>query len=59
MELFYEGHRIYDLMRNQKDIDRRFPSRTKNEVIPYNSPKIQYQIPIDETSVSGIPSNPR
>ena len=59
MELFYEGHRIYDLMRNQKDIDRRFPSRTKNEVIPYDSPKIQYQIPIDETSVSGIPSNPR
>ena len=59
MELFYEGYRAIDLIRNKKDIDRRFPSRTKTEVIPYNSPKIQYQIPIDETSVSGIPTNER
>ena len=32
---------------------------TKTEVIPYNSPRIQYQIPLDETSVSGIPTNER
>ena len=59
MELFHEGYRALDLVRNKKDIDRRFPSKTKNEIIPYDSPKMQYQIPIDETSVSGIPTNPR
>ena len=59
LEFFYEGFRTIDLIRNKKNIDRRFPSRTKTEVIPYDSPKIQYQIPLDETSVSGIPSNER
>lgn len=59
LEFFYEGFRTIDLVRNKKDIDRRFPSRTKTEVIPYNSPKVQYQIPLDETSVSGIPTNDR
>ena len=59
MEFYLEGHRTMDLMRNKKDIDRRYPSKTKTEVIPYNSPKLQYQIPIDETSVSGIPINER
>ena len=48
-----------DLMRNKKDIDRRYPSRATCEVIKYNDPRIQYQIPIDETSVSGIPANDR
>lgn len=59
LELYYEGFRVLDLVRNQKDIDRRYPSRAVCEVIPYTNPKIQYQIPVDETSVSGIPSNDR
>jgi hypothetical protein len=59
MELYYEGFRVLDLVRNKKDIDRRFPSRTVSEVIRYDDPRIQYQIPIDETSVSGIPTNDR
>ena len=59
LELYYEGFRITDLLRNQRDIDRRFPSRTVCEVIPYTDPRIQYQIPTSETSVSGIPSNER
>ena len=59
LEFYYEGFRTMDLIRNKKDIDRRFPSRTKTEVIPYTSPRIQYQIPLDETSVSGIPINDR
>lgn len=59
LELYYEGFRVMDLVRNQKDIDRRYPSRTVCEVIPYTNPKIQYQIPVDETSVSGIPTNDR
>ncbi len=57
LELYYEGFRITDLLRNGKDIDRRYPSRTVSEIIPYTSPKIQYQIPTSETSISGIPSN--
>ena len=59
LELYYEGFRVMDLLRNQKDIDRRYPSRATCEVIPYTSPYIQYQIPVDETSVSGIPANDR
>lgn len=59
LELYYEGFRTIDLIRNGKDIDRRYPSRTATEVISYNDPRIQYQIPIDETSVSGIPINVR
>ncbi len=59
LELYYEGFRILDLLRNQRDIDRRFPSRTVSEVIHYDDPRIQYQIPTSETSVSGIPINPR
>lgn len=59
LEFYYEGFRVIDLIRNGKDIDRRYPSRTLTEVIPHTSPKIQYQIPIDETSVSGIPTNNR
>ena len=58
-ELFLEGFRLIDLVRNNRDIDRRYPSRTKNEVIPYTDLRIQYQIPVDESSVSGIPINPR
>jgi hypothetical protein len=59
LELYYEGFRVLDLVRNQRNIDRRYPSRTVCEVVPYTSPLIQYQIPIDETSVSGIPINDR
>lgn len=59
LELYYEGFRVMDLVRNKRDIDRRFPSRAVCEVIPYTNPKIQYQIPVDETSVSGIPINER
>ena len=59
LELYYEGFRVLDLVRNKKDIDRRFPSRATCEVIRYDNPLIQYQIPIDETSVSGIAPNER
>lgn len=59
LELYYEGFRIMDLLRNKRDIDRRYPSRATCEVIPYTNPYIQYQIPVDETSVSGIPANDR
>jgi len=59
MEFYYEGFRVLDLLRNKKDIDRRFPSFAKCEVVPYTYPYIQYQIPLDETQVSGIAPNDR
>lgn len=59
MEFYYEGLRLQDLIRNKKDIDRRFLNFAKAEVIPYTDPKIQYQIPMDETNVSGIAPNLR
>ena len=59
MELYYEGFRVLDLVRNKRNIDRRFPSRAECEVISYDDPRIQYQIPIDETSITGIAKNER
>jgi hypothetical protein len=59
MEFYYEGLRLQDLIRNKRDIDRRFLNFAKAEVIPYNDLRIQYQIPMDETRVSGIAPNPR
>ena len=59
LELYYEGFRVLDLVRNKRNIDRRFPSRAVCEVISYTDPRIQYMIPVDETSVSGIPNNER
>ena len=59
MELYYEGFRVLDLVRNGKSIDRRFPSRAEAVEIPYDDTRIQYQIPIDESSITGIPKNER
>lgn len=59
MEFYYEGLRVQDLLRNKRDIDRRFPSFATAEVISYTNPYIQYQIPLDETQVSGILPNDR
>ena len=59
MELYYEGFRVLDLVRNKKNIDRRYPSRAECEVISYDDPRIQYQIPIDESSITGIAKNER
>lgn len=59
MELYYEGLRLQDLLRNKKDIDRNFLNYIKAETIPYDSPKVQYPIPMDEVQVSGIQPNVR
>ena len=58
MELAFEGHRYFDVYRNKRDMDRRFPGIHPWEVIPYTADKIQYPIPYVETSVSHIPQNP-
>ena len=58
LELAFEGHRYFDVYRNKKNMDRRFPGIQPWEVVPYTADKIQYPIPYVETSVSGIPQNP-
>ena len=58
MELAFEGHRYFDVYRNRRDMDRRFPGIHPWEVIPYTADKIQYPIPYVETSVSHIDQNP-
>lgn len=54
MELAFEGHRMFDVYRNKLNMDRRFAGVQPWEVVNYNDNKIQYPIPFDETTVSGI-----
>lgn len=70
LELAFEGHRFFDLMRNRRDIDRRYPGANQWMVVkyPYISAEegkgdfkeghFQYPIPFAEWSVSGIAQNP-
>ena len=58
MELCFEGHRMFDVYRNRRDMDRRYPGVQPWEVIKYTDDKIQFPIPYGEISVSGIPQNP-
>ena len=58
MELAFEGHRYFDVYRNQRDMDRRFAGVQPWEVVKYTDDKVQYPIPYGEVSVSGIPQNP-
>lgn len=58
MELAFEGHRMFDVYRNKQDMDRRYPGAHPWKVIPYTEPHIQYPIPNNEWTVSGIEQNP-
>lgn len=58
LELAFEGHRTFDVYRNKRDMDRRYAGVQPWEVVSYNANKIQYPIPFDEISVSGIEQNP-
>ena len=58
MELAWEGHRVFDVYRNKRNMDRRFAGVQAWEVIDYNDNRIQYPIPYGEYSVSHIPQNP-
>lgn len=58
MELAFEGHRMFDVYRNNRKMDRRFGGvQTWEEVDPTDW-RIIYPIPYGETSVSGIDQNP-
>lgn len=56
-ELCFEGHRAFDVWRNQMSMDRRFAGAHPWEVVDYTDDRIPYKIPQDEIDVSGIPQN--
>ena len=58
LELSFEGFRTIDIYRNKHNMDRRYAGVHPWEIVNYTDNKIQYPIPFDETSVSGIPQNP-
>ena len=58
LELAFEGHRMFDVYRNKRDMDRKFGGVHPWEIVKWNDNKIQYPIPYGETSVSHIEQNP-
>lgn len=58
LELAFEGHRAFDIYRNKLTLDRRYSGAQPWEAIEYTNNKIQYLIPLDEITTSGIPQNP-
>jgi hypothetical protein len=58
LELAFEGHRMFDVYRNKLSMDRRYPGAHPWKVVPCTEPHIQYPIPNNEWTVSGIEQNP-
>ena len=58
-ELVFEGHRFFDVFRNNKPMDRRFVGCHEWEVIQPNDKRIALLIPLDEINSSGMAQNPR
>lgn len=58
MELAFEGHRMFDVYRNRRNMDRQFGGVHPWEIVDYRDDKIQYPIPYGEVSVSHIDQNP-
>ena len=59
MELCFEGHRFFDVFRNNLPMDRRYVDCHEWEVIQPNDPRIAMLIPLDEINASGIAQNAR
>lgn len=58
-ELCYEGHRMFDVFRNNLKMDRRYVGCHDWEIMEPNDPRIALLIPLDEINSSGIEQNPR
>ncbi|PXV63563.1 putative outer membrane starch-binding protein [Dysgonomonas alginatilytica] len=58
LELAFEGHRAFDIYRNKLSLDRRYSGVQPWEVVEYSDNRLQYLIPLDEITTSGIPQNP-
>ena len=59
MELCFEGHRFFDVFRNQLPMDRRYIGYHTWEIIQPTDLRIAMLISQDEINTSGIPQNPR
>ena len=59
MELCFEGHRFFDVFRNNLPMDRRYVGYHTWEIIQPNDPRIALLISQDEINSAGIPQNPR
>ena len=59
LELCFEGHRAFDLYRNNKAIDRRYPGLQSygDVTVEFMDENFPLCIPFNEVSVSGIPNN--
>jgi len=57
MELAFEGHRMFDVYRNNRKMDRRFGGVQNWEEVEPTDWRIIYPIPYGEISVSGIDQN--
>lgn len=59
MELAWEGHRMFDVYRNKRNMDRRYAGAQPFAIVEWDKePHIQYPIPNNEWTVSGIEQNP-
>ena len=59
LELAFEGHRMFDVYRNKLNMDRRYPGAHPWKIVYWDKePHIQYPIPNNEWTVSGIQQNP-
>ncbi len=58
MELAFEGHRMFDVYRNQKDMDRHYPGFQQWNTVSHLDNHIVYPIPNGEWTVSHIEQNP-
>jgi len=58
MELAFEGHRMFDQVRNKLNVDRRYAGVQYWEIVKWDETRIQCPIPFDEVSTSGIEQNP-
>ena len=54
----FEGHRLFDLIRNKKNVDRKFTGAHPWEVVKYDDNRFQNPIPNNEWTVSDIQQNP-
>ncbi|MDR1092271.1 MAG: RagB/SusD family nutrient uptake outer membrane protein [Prevotella sp.] len=58
LELAFVGHRAFDIYRNKLSLDRRYSGVQPWEVVEHTDNRLQYLIPLDEITTSGIPQNP-
>ena len=57
MELCFEGDRMLSLLRNKKDIDRRYVGYHPWEIIKYDDPRLALLISVDEINAAGTEQN--